>query len=52
MTLQRVHAGSHPGSDGVGGVLLGGGLAAVFAVLLPAAMGLQAALRRWLGERT
>jgi membrane-associated phospholipid phosphatase len=34
---QRVLAGSHTGSDGLGGLLLGGGLAATYTSLLPLA---------------
>lgn len=51
-TIQRVLVSAHTGSDGVGGLLLAGGLAAAFAVVLPLANDLQRGIAAWPRDRT
>lgn len=51
VSVQRVLASAHTGSDGVGGLLLGGGLAAAFAVAFPLAGMLQTRAIAWLRGR-
>lgn len=51
MAVQRVLTGTHPGSDGLGGLLLAGWLAAGYAALLPLATRFDRALRRLVASR-